>query len=551
MAKKIAALTTGVDVWGYFAAHLYSYPLLSIVARELVQNARDACRRINRSPRITLAVLGDDDFRYGRVICQDNGCGMDEDTILNRFLCLGGTDKAESDTGGFGIAKAVILGGCTRWEVRTHDLYVSLDHVRQQLPIEDGRRWMDGTRVVLYYDPIPKHDPRYSKLRLGVWHFVQALSWLAHNDCPCTVMARVGRNRPQTWHLEGIQTKEENLVARGQEERTSWALYQVSPLSLPPFTIPGSGTRYTVESKGKLFVRLHGLVQFSLSAGQHPDCWILDVETEALPKDPDYPFSLSREDLRQSLREAVDEVMNPHRLNPVTSHRRQMRANDRPTTMYFTGTWLGRGSENTNAWGGTRITLNPEKQEENQEPIARRVSVFAQAIDIVPGRRKSPLGYMIQIKGIDKTRRDVLAPHNLRLLAAWAQIVEMVVEAGDIEERFGVGFLFDADDLAERVEDHEGVFYLINPHLAGLAVSRPRETLLKMLFAAAHEVAHSRYPHHTEYHSSLMGDLLNRAAAPFAARMNALARELAGRKPSRLAEKFQLSFEEMLGQDQF
>jgi len=43
---------------------------------------------------------------------------MDEDTILDSFLCLGGTDKTQGDTGGFGIAKAVILGGCTWWELR-------------------------------------------------------------------------------------------------------------------------------------------------------------------------------------------------------------------------------------------------------------------------------------------------------------------------------------------------------------------------------------------------------------------------------------------------
>jgi len=213
--KRLPAFTTGVDVWGFFAAHLYSYPLLPIVLRELFQNARDACRRVGHEPRIRIAVLGDADFRYGQIVCRDNGCGMDEDTILDRFLCLGGTDKAQGDTGGFGIAKAVILGGCTWWEVRTHPstgsgqipsigsgqvpsagsgrcLCVSLDHVLEQRPVDVVASRQEGSRILLRYDPLPEHDPRYAKLRFQSWHLAQALGWLVHSNTPCVVTARAG-----------------------------------------------------------------------------------------------------------------------------------------------------------------------------------------------------------------------------------------------------------------------------------------------------------------------------------------------------------------------
>ena len=177
---------------------LYSYPLLPIVLRELFQNARDACRCVGSEPRIWITVLGDTDFRYGQVVCRDNGCDMDEDTILDRFLCLGGTDKTQDDTGGFGIARAIILGGCTWWEMRTHPptisgqapstgseialntvkgrcLYVSLDHVREQRPVDVVASRQEGSRILLRYDPLPEHDPRYAKLRFQSWHFAQAL----------------------------------------------------------------------------------------------------------------------------------------------------------------------------------------------------------------------------------------------------------------------------------------------------------------------------------------------------------------------------------------
>ena len=571
--RRIPAFTTGVDVWGFFAANLYSYPLLPIVLRELFQNARDACRHVGREPRIRIAVLGDADFRYGRVICRDNGCGMDEDTILDRFLCLGGTDKAQGDTGGFGIAKAVILGGCTWWEVRTHPstgsgqapsassgqvpstvpghcLYVSLDHVREQRPVDVVASGQVGSRILLRYDPLPEHDPRYAKLRFQSWHFAQALGWLAHSDTPCTVTARVGDQRAQVWRLGGLPTGEESVVAEGGDGRTTWALHQVPPLAPPPSSF-AQGERQVsreISSAGRLFVRLAGLVQFDEYMGDHADCWVLDVETEAAPKDPDYPFSLSREKMAKPLTEMVDAVLEAHRHNPVSSHRRQFRRVDRPTTVYYQGEWLGAGKRPARH-DVEQARLEAARQLAGSGDVSLRVSVFAQAMKVAPSVQRSPLGFAIQIKGVDKTRRDCLAPHNLRLLATWAQVVDLVMQANGIQERFGIGFAFDADTFAERVTDGQGVFYLINPNTTGVATSRAEETLFKMFVHAGHEVAHSQYPDHGEYHSSYMGDLLTNAAGLFAARQRRLAQELRGRKSSPLMQGLQMSFEELLNEE--
>lgn len=540
--KRQAALTTGVDVWGYFAAHLYSNPIACIVARELCQNARDACRRTEREPRITLAAVTDDEFRYGKLVCRDNGCGMDEDTILDRFLCLGGTDKADGDTGGFGIAKAVILGGCTWWQVRTQGFYVSMDHVRQGLPVDSGRRHITGTQVSLRYDPLPEHDPRYHQLRLSAWSFARALAWLAHNDSPCTVVARVGEQEGQVWRFPGVQTSPDRLVLSGSKGRTTWRLYQVPAQPIVPLNVGGS--EHNARSAGQLFVRLHGLVQFATGMGDHPNCWILDVETQALPRDADYPFNLSREEFAKGIQLDISDVLEAHRTNPISSYRRQFRQDDKPDTLYLSGDWLG--SEGATHRLTDWLELEPTDAQQSEFGRARRLSVFSQAVNVIHGHQHNPLGYAVMIKGIDQTSRDIMAPHNLRLLAAWAQIVQIVVEAGGVREQFGVGFVFDADDMAERVEESQGVYYLINPQLCRLAASRARETLLKMFVLAGHEVAHERFPHHTEYHSSQMGWLLNEAAASFSARLNGLVRELTGKTSSPLIQNLQLSFEDLL-----
>lgn len=57
--------------------------------------------------------------------CRDDGRGMDEETLLDKFLVLGGTTKMAGDTaGGFGKAKELLLLPWLEWRVRTQDLEV-------------------------------------------------------------------------------------------------------------------------------------------------------------------------------------------------------------------------------------------------------------------------------------------------------------------------------------------------------------------------------------------------------------------------------------------
>jgi len=114
--SRIPVLRTSPKVWRLLGPALYSEsPLLAITLRELFQNARDACLSAGREPQILIGLKADACFTQGVLFCDDNGVGMDEDTILDRFLVLGESKKSAGSTGGFGIAKATILGACSRW----------------------------------------------------------------------------------------------------------------------------------------------------------------------------------------------------------------------------------------------------------------------------------------------------------------------------------------------------------------------------------------------------------------------------------------------------
>ena len=118
------------------------------------------------------------------------------------------------------------------------------------------------------------------------------------------------------------------------------------------------------------------MVQFDEYMGDHADCWVLDVETEAASKDPDYPFALSREKMAKPLAEMVDAVLEAHRRNPVSSHCRQFRHAARPTTVYYQGEWLGVGKRPARH-DVEQARLEAARQVAGSGGVSLRVSVFA------------------------------------------------------------------------------------------------------------------------------------------------------------------------------
>lgn len=85
--------------------------------REAVQNAVDA-----GATKIDLRSDRQPDGTY-LVSCEDNGGGMTEDVLLNKFLVLGGSTKKDDTgaAGGFGKAKELLVLPWLDWRVHTRD----------------------------------------------------------------------------------------------------------------------------------------------------------------------------------------------------------------------------------------------------------------------------------------------------------------------------------------------------------------------------------------------------------------------------------------------
>ena len=525
--SRIPVLRTSPKVWRLLGPALYSEsPLLAITLRELFQNARDACLAAGREPQILIGLKADACFTQGVLFCDDNGIGMDEDTILDRFLVLGESKKSAGSTGGFGIAKATILGACSWWELHTRDLFICYDHLEQGRPIDHVQKRV-GTRVILRYDP-PGDDRQSRAISLNPYKFARGVSWIAHSDTPCRVQVELEGMGPQEWQLPGLNLEGREPIYRGAAGLTRWAIYQLDPLELAPLRYRRDDAEWTTGlfSAGHVFYRANGLVQFSdYLSGDHPNCFIVEVETEATPGSPDYPFTPSRESLVGEIRERVKDCLDAHKYNPLTSASRHRNRDKPKDQILFDGRWLGAPGE---SWrlAQVRDNLRLAGEVTGGQGALRHTSLMERAGSL-KSEGRSPLGVKLLIKGLAHSRRDVFRPHYQRLLSVWGQVVELVMEANDVLEPFGIGFVLDGDAVAERYVCREGVFYLLNPR--GLAVTRPAETLLVLLAEACHELAHADYPNHNEAFSSYQGELLRGAAPLFAARRRELERMLAGR----------------------
>lgn len=108
--------------------------------REAVQNSVDA-----KADRIDCEVIQNPDGTW-TISSTDNGGGMSEDVLLNKFLMLGGSTKqlGSGAAGGFGKAKELLILPWLAWRVHTRDREIrgdGLDYTVHAAP------YLSGTRI--------------------------------------------------------------------------------------------------------------------------------------------------------------------------------------------------------------------------------------------------------------------------------------------------------------------------------------------------------------------------------------------------------------------
>jgi hypothetical protein len=294
-------------MWAFLASSLYQSSDLPVVAtRECAQNARDAIAAAVRARKLRAGegrfdVTWDEERRA--LTWEDNGIGMDEATILTKFLSLGDSGKrdaadSEEAAGGFGIAKAVILATSPGfvWELHTRDNLAISKGMDADVEIFEAPR-RAGARITVFgvandFDHVwdyarQTHVPLLDRLR----------ELLAANDLPDLTLTLNGEVVQPMFSRRGGS----KVAVAG-----SW----------------GQGTTATVKAyrrqpgdrQGAYYVRLGGLFQFKVASqrGNLKADVVVDLVTTVRPGTAGYPLNAARDALqdhaRWAFRDLVDEV---------------------------------------------------------------------------------------------------------------------------------------------------------------------------------------------------------------------------------------------------
>ena len=300
-SKVVGQITANVGViWKHFTTSVYEGgDLPAIATREALQNSVDAIRAAVRARQIRegegrFNVTWDPAARS--LTWEDNGIGMDAETIQAKFLSLGDSGKREASgssdeaAGGFGVAKAVILGVASKfqWELHTRD-NLARPSEGGAVPIDDAPL-RQGTRITVY-DVGSDFDSWFDHARS---------EWVDLKDRLRLVLGACD--------LPGIA-----LSLNGERVEPFFNRRGGSRIQAGSF---GEGTTATVKGYrrqdrgGAYWIRLGGLYQFHAGThrGRLPADVVIDLSTSIRPGERGYPLTASRTRLQGAADHAFDDL---------------------------------------------------------------------------------------------------------------------------------------------------------------------------------------------------------------------------------------------------
>lgn len=425
---KQAEIKVGPSFLKAFGQTLYNNSTPVILARELLQNSRDATTAggsidmtIETGERNTI-----------NIVCADTGIGMDERTLLDVFLTVGpeGSSKSVDSVGGYGVAK-VALFTTQSWFCHTRDNFIDSDLRFGKKPARRGTV-IDATVKREHWNDL-----------------YNALKMILSSDCPRLRLngepVKRYRGRREFLNIEYA----DNMTAR---------VWTAGPVD--------GGTDY-------IFYRVKGLTQyFERLNDDYGFNVIVDFDDIGYrPSETGYPFSMSREAVRDVIREAVMTGLRPLLKNKLTARARHASS-----------------------------TVKRERIVHNDQ-----------------------CGYIM----VDKPNLPAsVRKYHRQIMNFWGQLIDLV----DPGSR--VGMLYSETTSAQRRTENGHVYYMINPEWVANMWDKgddPVSFIWVMWHLACHEVTHKFYADHDE--TFTCGELSTATASILAVTNNIGKLRIAARKP--------------------
>lgn len=459
--------------------------------REAVQNAVDA-----GGLNVALSAVVQPDGTM-LVSCDDDGRGMDEETIVGKFLVLGGTTKISSGgaAGGFGKAKELLLLPWISWRIHSRDTIVEgsgIDYTVSKGPMRQGTR-LD---VVM---PPDKHTDGAVALGFLQKCFLPNVNFTVNGE-----PARA------------------DLVSAGQ------------PVSRVPgkvdiFFAPSTATQ------SYIYVRARGLFMFQSYVGEIPGFILAELIAPSIEI-----LTANRDGFRdyatQRAVESLAERIAKDNLSALKSKQgliRQkfegtgkFRAKERASMVldqigpYGAGNLSSQSTEAILQTMGSYVRGEEEKLQ--SMPSTEVVQAMLDQKFLGPNHLEAAIKQLVwepdfflvnEIDGYKVPKKffpQAMTPTILKLAKTWVELCRYVMMQLGSEERFGVGFVFSEDAAAQAItdEDREGrseKWIMLNPFKDmrdRTLIWRPaHDADLQWLYAAAiHESTHiaDRMSYHDE-----------------------------------------------------
>ena len=444
---------------------LYSSSPLVIIVRELLQNSVDACNRAGVTPKIVIGIdqVGIDDIT---IFCDDNGCGMSPEEIVDDFLCLGGTSKrGTTATGGFGIAKAAIMSGYY-WSVETLDWAVDYNDILDGGDIRVAEFPREGTRVT-----VKIHESCYS------YNFINMLEMIYTSNVDIELI--VNSSQISSIHDEHAGLHQEINPIFSSEK---WEGFGTGRIDIPGRTI-----------SAKSFIRLNGLTQFQYSTygDKRESNLFIEIYTNESPDSSKYPLTVSREKLTDVLSTEVYTWLRTFEgeAQATDDQIRRITLPDKVKILPGNLLYGERSSERDHTNRASTDEVRRTTSDDNHKLLdllaqirTSREEALEALQDYVDEKSKSSiLMLMNYFPTSSNTKRDS------NILAVWNSLLKMVIPEGD---PFGTGLIGDINTKAMIERSTDVPFFLVNPEYLGIHSTSEKAIIISLWTSVCHEIAH-------------------------------------------------------------
>lgn len=293
-----------VRAWHNEAKQKYPYTsyLGNISIREAFQNSLDAVMAALQSRQIKRGEIKIDTQTHSErgFIVDDNGIGMSDQDIGSKFLSLHSTGKAvEGRFGGFGIAKAVILGPADTgtWTLHTRDNKFTHELATQNEVVQTAPM-RQGTRIEVAND---------SERIISS----TAKQYIETTELPKNVT--VEYNGEQLANpFKGKKPTSDTVKVN---DTTS---YELLYYKKPPSDYDGQYIIRLVDKKTG--AKLTQAIRNAGSDGFHGTVFV-DITTQAVPGTNDYPLVDSRMEMKWDAEKPVRRLIEKHTIDPLSADR--------------------------------------------------------------------------------------------------------------------------------------------------------------------------------------------------------------------------------------